>query len=368
MPARRDKDGRWRYRVVVELPNGTRERISGTAPRHINTKVAAQQAERDHINRVLNPGSAPSSPAKEVTFRDFAKEFMATYVKANNKESEQEAKRSILDGHLLPALGDLGLSEITVREVEKLKAQLDDGARSRKRVNNILGVLSKLLHYAEEIEVLPAAPRIRLMKVGKQSFRFLDFDELDAFLAVTQREPEWHAAVLLGCDVGMRLGEIRAYRWSHRDRSTGQNQVTRTFWQGKEGPAKNWNLRSVPSTERLSAALAAIRHLRGPYVLCDRDGAPLTMETMRWHLPRLSAAAKLEPFGWHALRHTFCSHLAMRGVPARTIQQLAGHTNITTTMRYMHLVPGAAEAAIATLDRRGKSVANEAEKAAGEKS
>ncbi|TMB00837.1 MAG: hypothetical protein E6J64_20240 [Deltaproteobacteria bacterium] len=53
----------------------------------------------------------------------------------------------------------------------------------------------------------------------------------------------------------------------------------------------------------------------------------------------------------HILRHTFCSHLAMRGVPAKVIQELAGHADLTTTMRYMHLAKGSKEAAIAVLDR-----------------
>jgi site-specific recombinase XerD len=41
----------------------------------------------------------------------------------------------------------------------------------------------------------------------------------------------------------------------------------------------------------------------------------------------------------HALRHTFCSHLAMRGAPARAIQEAAGHRELGTTQRYMHLSP-----------------------------
>jgi site-specific recombinase XerC len=41
------------------------------------------------------------------------------------------------------------------------------------------------------------------------------------------------------------------------------------------------------------------------------------------------------------------------------IQELAGHASLSTTLRYMHLVPGATDDAIALLnDRRGKSVAN----------
>lgn len=41
----------------------------------------------------------------------------------------------------------------------------------------------------------------------------------------------------------------------------------------------------------------------------------------------------------HSLRHTFCSHLVMAGVPLRTVQVLAGHSTIAVTERYAHLAP-----------------------------
>jgi hypothetical protein len=47
----------------------------------------------------------------------------------------------------------------------------------------------------------------------------------------------------------------------------------------------------------------------------------------------------------------FCSHLAMRGAPARAIQELAGHEDLTTTQRYMHLSPAAIEGAIRLLEQ-----------------
>jgi integrase len=49
-------------------------------------------------------------------------------------------------------------------------------------------------------------------------------------------------------------------------------------------------------------------------------------------------------------RHSFCSHLAMRGAPARAIQELAGHKDLSMTQRYMHLSPAALDAAIRLLE------------------
>lgn len=78
--------------------------------------------------------------------------------------------------------------------------------------------------------------------------------------------------------------------------------------------------------------------------------------------PRLCRKAAITQNGWHSLRHTFCSHLALGAAPSRVIQELAGHASLATTLRYMHLVPGATDDAIALLnDRRGKSVAKTAD-------
>lgn len=40
----------------------------------------------------------------------------------------------------------------------------------------------------------------------------------------------------------------------------------------------------------------------------------------------------------------------MRGAPTKAIQELAGHADLTTTMRYMHLSPEARDGAIALRD------------------
>ena len=50
-------------------------------------------------------------------------------------------------------------------------------------------------------------------------------------------------------------------------------------------------------------------------MLCQLDGGPLTRQMVQRGIARVARRAGLSNLGVHILRHTFCSHLAMRGVP-----------------------------------------------------
>ena len=107
----------------------------------------------------------------------------------------------------------------------------------------------------------------------------------------------------------------------------------------------------MPLTIRLAAALKMHRHLRAKRVLHqdDVERSPLTQKIVQDWMKRAARRANVKP-GVHILRHTFCSHLSMRGAPARAIQELAGHKDLATTQRYMHLSPAATDGAIRLLD------------------
>jgi site-specific recombinase XerD len=88
-----------------------------------------------------------------------------------------------------------------------------------------------------------------------------------------------------------------------------------------------------------------VRHLRGARLLWQASGKPVKVTTLQSWLETACRRAGLPPSrNLHKLRHTFCSHLAMRGAPARAIQELAGHADLKTTQRYMHLSPAHIEA------------------------
>ena len=104
-------------------------------------------------------------------------------------------------------------------------------------------------------------------------------------------------------------------------------------------------------SDEVLRALKAHRHLRGELVFCDADGRMLTKGECRHPLWRACKRAGLRQLGWHALRHTFASHLVMRGAPIKAVQELLGHSTIEMTMRYAHLSPDVRKDAVRLLDR-----------------
>jgi site-specific recombinase XerD len=93
--------------------------------------------------------------------------------------------------------------------------------------------------------------------------------------------------VLLGGEAGLRCGEMMALEWRDVDLTKRQICVQRSEWKG--------------------------------------NGSPISADAVKHHVERAARRARLDTDGVHRLRHTFCSHLAMRGAPARAIQELAAH-------------------------------------------
>jgi site-specific recombinase XerD len=121
---------------------------------------------------------------------------------------------------------------------------------------------------------------------------------------------------------------------------------------GKEGPPKGGRNREVPLSAQTVLMLKRHKHLKGPYVFCDASGDPLTHNMLTPVVPQICRKAGLaKRITFHGLRHTFASHLVMRGVQLKSVQELLGHTTIHMTMRYAHLSPNVNRESVNLLDR-----------------
>ena len=348
---RKFRRGGYEVDIIVRLPDGTRLRERKKTP--CTAKSAAQRWGEERQAILLLHGKPRR---KEVpTLEAFTPRYMAEHVKANrHKPSTQSLKEHIIDFYLKPRWAKRRLDDIHDADVQKLKAELAD--LSPKTVNNVLCVLNTMLKVALEWDVLEAMPaRVKLLKVSPSEVPFYEPHEYERLVDAARSigDQRLLVFVLLGGDAGLRCGEILALEQTDVDLKRGVLHVRQSEWEGHLTLPKSGRGRKVVLTERLAAALAKNRHLRGQRVLWreESEGKVTQVLLAKW-MRRLQRRAGLKETGQlHILRHTFCSRLAMAGASTMAIKELAGHQQISTTQRYMHLSPAAKSAAIRLLDR-----------------
>lgn len=354
------KRGGWEVDITGTMPDGTPYRLRKKAP--VTSKSGAkrwgEERERALLLGARTTTSAPNplekkKKKKEVpTLEEFIKPYSKNLLAQRRTHAALASKESYRRAHLLPVLGHLRLDQIDDRQVARLCFRLKDV--SAKHSNNVLTELNVILKLAVKWKVIGELPcSIELLKVPRTEMEFYDFDQYEALLrAATSISRTAELVVRLGGQVGLRLGEIIALEQGDIDFNRNSIHIQHAETDGVVGLPKHGKTRRVPMTTALAEALRRHRHLRGPRVLYEDDGKTLTPKLVYALLRRARRAAGLgkprQPA--HILRHTFCSHLAMRGAPVRAIQQLAGHANLSTTLKYMHLTEDALQDAIALLN------------------
>ena len=140
-------------------------------------------------------------------------------------------------------------------------------------------------HLAEsQRKLVLEVPRFKVLRTPKSAFDFLDFEEADRL--VEAADPEWSAAIIVALKTGLRIGELVGLQWNDQDLPRGKLHVRRTIYRGVVGLPKGGTERTVDLPPSAVAALKAHRHLKGPYVFCEEDGAPFPDHRRRWPLAR----------------------------------------------------------------------------------
>lgn len=311
--------------------------------------INAKRLAREVAEQLRGPEKKAAPPP---TLDEFVPRYMREYVKANRQKPRGiESKESIFRVHLCPRMGQKPLDQITETDLQALKGDL--AAKDPKTVNNILSTLNKALKVAVKWKVIPEHPvSVEFLKTDLPEVDFYDFQQYERLVAEARKiEARVAGAVLLGGDAGLRRNEIIAL--SPTDVSVGRRMLTVRFqdWRGQLIPTKGSRARVIPMTRRLTEAMRDLIEEDGRRILVDDKGEPVSVQTIRTWVGWAQKAAGLPHLGaLHILRHTFCSHLAMRGATMLSIKELAGHKSLRTTARYMHLAPSERTRAIALLE------------------
>ncbi len=334
MSVRKRPDGGWRIDIVIR--RGKQSVRIKKAAKGARNKSEAMEMERA-LRRELETRADPS--AKAPLFADFAEDFLEKYARANNKHSEYESKKTILNQHLAPWFAGLRMDEVGDEDVEAYKAAKLKLGLSEKTVNNHLAVLGRMYTIARDWKRVSFSPRCKPLKLPAQEFDFLTFEEAQALLAAADGwDFFWSNMFALALNTGMRAGEILGLRPC--DIQQDKLVVRQAIVRGKVTTPKSHKPREIPLNGKARAALLPLPcRPANDSAFAIAAGHELTYRMIQRALYRACKKAGLRLIGWHVLRHTFASHLAMLGVPIITIQQLLGHSSLNMTMRYAHLSP-----------------------------
>ena len=267
------------------------------------------------------------------TFNELADRYIENY---SHQKSFRTFKRHAVR-YLREAFGEKQLRKLSYLDLEtyrnKRKATpLASGKpRTEATVNREMAALKHMLNKAVEwgmLEVSPFKKGSRLtFTENNQRHRYLMEADIEKLL--TACSDHLRPIVELALHTGMRKGELLGLKWS---------QVRDGFIYLKE--TKSGKSRQIPLDDR---AVQVIKELqirnkwRSPYVCVGPDGERLG--DVKKGFNAACRRAGIEDLRFHDLRHTFASHLVMKGTNLKAVQRLLGHSDSKMTDRYSHLSP-----------------------------
>ena len=184
---------------------------------------------------------------------------------------------------------------------------------------------------------------LTLPKKQRKLPKFLTIQQIEALLnaPVTDKKPESQLAVWRDKAIlevlysgGLRIHELTGLNDDDLDIL---GEVARVRGKGKK---ERLTPLGAPAIEAVQKYLE-LRHraARGP-LFVNKFGGRLTTRSVQRMLKKYLITAGLDPsLTPHKLRHSFATHMLDAGADLRSVQELLGHVNLSTTQIYTHITP-----------------------------
>ena len=332
----------WRHRGQEKIvlskkwPDGTRFR------RFMPNKTVAKELETD-INYAIAKGLWPdlkdnlargiqrNSLSPDPTIGDFESEYLSHCSRINRRpDFKEQALKSIVK-----ILGGVRLSELKRRHGDLFTEKRTQEGLSAATINRGIAVLRHMASVAVEREYIKTNPfsKFRMLPEIEKSLRVLTYDEYRHLIqAVAEIDSVVGAYLVMFGETGMRKSEGLRLRWDDiHQTGSGRYKVIM-------GTTKGGKVRSVPLSElALKWLNGLIRFIGERHVFVD----PVTRKA--WKDPRGPffkgrKTVGLDWVGFHDLRHFRATQWLIKGVDVVTVKELLGHSDVQTTMRYLHYV------------------------------
>ncbi len=311
----------------------------------INADEARKRAA--HIIARIKAGEEavpePMKPAGGPTVAELCARYLTEYVSVRCKPGTAALYRSVIDRHVLPALGRAPLAALSRAQVAEFHESLYE---TPAVANTALRILSSMHRLAAGWGMVPEGtpnPCKALVKYPeRRRERFLTDSEftrlgeaLDEAEARGGASASAVAAIRLLALTGCRRSEVLKLRREDVALEAAELRL----------PDSKTGARAVPLPPQAVELLASLLSAHdGPWVIPGRKpGTPLRNIDEAWRAIRKRAG--LEDARLHDLRHSWASRALALGEALPVIGKLLGHSKMETTARYAHLARDSAQEA-----------------------
>ncbi len=267
--------------------------------------------------------------------------------------------RSLIELHILPALGTEEIGCIGKRQISDFLAEMNQngnirsgGGLSAVSINLMLSILNMAFEYACDREYIQSNPCINVKRVPSVQTRRADAftkEEQRRIEQVIQEEGDERAfGILLSFYTGLRIGELLGLEWGDVDEDFSLIRVSKTVYRGKDGRG-GWHLcvdtpksasseRTIPLPEHISSMLAAAYKRRsGSFVVTNKKGERMPTRSYQYIFQKITERAGVRKLSFHAIRHTFATRALECGMDIKTLSEIMGHKDASVTLgRYAH--------------------------------
>lgn len=333
---------RWvlRWREDEEQPDGTTKRQLRYQTLGSIDELPTERIARRHADQIMAKVNAlTAQPGRAIRFADFVVRWQAN-VLAGRKPSVQQQKLGHLNRYLLPAFGEMTLSQIGQEQAQKLVSQL--GKRMKRHsVLNIVGTLSGILRAGRKWGYV-VGPFVRAdldLPTDTQPVVRRRFTPDQVRAIIDAAEGKTKAMLATIAMTGIRGGELMALTIENLDFDARQISVTHTVYKGQLlSPKSHASAAPVPMPEPLAAILLAYLETWEANALGllfpNALGRPfnLTRFTVKRLWPLLDRLG-LPHCGLHAFRRTLGTHMLASGASPKDVQKQLRHEDVRTTLR-----------------------------------
>ncbi len=314
---------------------GSSKSVAELALKDIEVKIAKNEL-----------GFLPKDSDLQKLFQEFLE-----YSKTNHSPATIKRYKAIIDnfkGYLAKFPFITKLSQLDAKMFEDYKALRKGQEANPNTINMELQVLKSIWFMAikwgyANLNPLRSVEFIRVMR--KTEARFLTKQEIDKLLAASD---EWQRPIFYAfLQTGMRLQELMTLEWSDVDFERRKIKI-----RVKEDWTPKTSEREIPISDGLMDVLLKLKkNAIGTIVFHDGEGQKIQKNKLRKELMKVTKKAGFpDVTKIHTLRHTFASHLVMKGVDLATVKKLMGHSDIDTTMIYSHLAQDHLSDVVSKLD------------------